>query len=162
MKKITIVFPKPGKIDRLLSALLFSVLLSFAAGCAGLKEGSRGFVGVSTKVLEDNLNIAKAREFEMDFNSCYFKAQGILADIGSYVYVKDNAKKLIAVYVSEQDTTPVGLFFKSKTKSRTQILVSSPSNYARDVMAEKVFSAIEKSLKEKKVEVQLDSIEGKK
>ena len=161
MRQNADVLYKTGKICRLISALVFCVLLYFSAGCTGFKEGVKGIAGVSTKVLEDNLNNAKAKEFELDFNACYFKAQGALKDIGAYIYAKDNAKKMIAAYVSEQDTTPVGLFFKSTTKSRTQVLVSSPSNYAKDVIAEKVFSAIEKSLKEKKVEVQLDTIEGK-
>ena len=161
MKQDADVFHKACKIGRLISALLFGTLLYFTAGCCGFKEGVRGIAGVSTKVLEDNLNNAKAKEFELDFKSCYFKAQGVLKDIGAYIYAKEKAKNLIAVYVSEQDTTPVGLFFESTAKNRTRIQVSSPSNYSRDVISEKVFSAIEKSLKEKKVEVQLDTIEGK-
>jgi hypothetical protein len=49
---------------------------------------------------------------------------------------------MIAIYVSETDTTPVGLFFKEIDKSNTQVEVSSPSTYAKELISEKVFKLL--------------------
>jgi hypothetical protein len=62
--------------------------------------------------------------------------------IGAYIYVKDIKKHMIAIYVSETDTTPVGLFFKEIDKSNTQVEVSSPSTYAKELISEKVFKLL--------------------
>jgi hypothetical protein len=150
---------KSKKFKFWLSIAVF-VFCSFSlSGCAGFQETVKGFKGVSTKVLEDNLKDAAAKEFKMDYKSCYYETKELLKGIGAYIYAEDTKKKLIAVYVSEQDTTPVGLFFKEIDKNKTQIRVSSPSSYAKELISETIFSAIDKSLKEKKVNVQLDVAE---
>jgi hypothetical protein len=142
--------------------ILVSILCTIAIlGCGGFKEGLRGFAGISTKVLEEDKPSAISRSFNYDYNTCYLKVKGIIKEIGAYIYAKDNEKKMIAIYVSGQDTTPVGLFFEEVDKANTKIQVSSPSAYAKELISEKIFSALEKSLKAKKVEVQLDAIEGK-
>jgi len=70
----------------------------------------------------------------------------ILKRSGSHVYAGGVKKHMIAVYLSEQDTTPVGLFFSEMDKDDTLIEVSSPSTYAKEVVAEKVFTGLEKLL----------------
>jgi hypothetical protein len=136
------------------AAIILLALL--IGGCSGLREAVKGFKGVSTKVLEDNLKDSSKKDFNLDYETAYYKAEGVLGDIHCYVYAKDPQKKLIAVYVSETDTTPVGIFFKAIDKNRTQIQVSSPSSFAKESIAEKFFAALDKTLKEKKVNVQLD------
>jgi len=132
------------------------------SGCVGFKEGLRGFRGISTKILEEGKTNAIYKSFNYDYNTCYLKVKGMLQDIGAYIYAADNRKRMIAIYVSEQDTTPVGIFFEGLDKANTKIQVTSPSLYAKETISGKIFSALEKSLKAKKVEVELNAIEGKK
>jgi len=148
------------------SHLLFILIsltgIMFIAGCVGFKEGLRGFAGISTKVLEEGKPNAISSSFNYDYNTCYLKVREILKDIGAYIYAKDSQKKMIAIYVSEEDTTPVGIFFEEVDKANTKIQVSSPSVYAKELISGKIFSTLEKSLKAKRVEVELNAIEGKK
>lgn len=138
--------------------LIIFLLVLCVAGCAGLEEAVRGFKGVSTKVLEDNRKDALKKDFPLGDETLYYKSQEILKDLGCYIYAKDFQKKLIAVYVSEADTTAVGLFFQAIDKNRTQVQVASASSFAKEAVAEKFFAALDKSLKEKKVKVKLDSV----
>jgi len=117
-------------------------------GCAALKESGRWLVGVSTKDIESSRKGALIRSFNYGYNACYDKARKILLDIGAYIYAKN--KDMIAIYVSEEDTTPVGLFFKKIDAQRTQIEVSSPSTYAKELISGKVFSALEGNADETK------------
>ncbi len=124
--------------------LLLLVLLFCSGCCAGLKENLRGMAGISTKVLEDNLPSALTKEFNLGYDAAYAKTKSILKEINAFIYALDESKKLIAVYVSEKDTTPVGVFFKEIDSGKVQLQVSSPSSYARELIAGKVFSGLEK------------------
>ena len=119
----------------------FIILLS---GCANLKEAARGFAGVSTKILEDNRKTAVAKTVASDYFTAYNKALGALKEIGAYVYAQGIKEHLIAIYVSSTDTTPVGIFFKEVDANNTRLEVSSPSSYARDLIAEKLFAELGK------------------
>ena len=127
----------------IICVLSFVILMS---GCAMIKEGAKGFAGVSTKVIEQSRKDAITKTFNYDYNTCYNKVKRILKERGSYIYAEDLKKQLLAIYVSEQDTTPVGLFFKKIDANNTQIEVSSPSTYAKEFIATRVSSALEKLL----------------
>ncbi len=116
------------------------------SGCAGMKEGFKGFLGISTDILEKNRKSAVTKSVSYDYFTCYAKVLDILKRNGSCVYARDIKKHMIAVYVSEQDTTPVGVFFSEMDKNNTLLEVSSPSTYGKEVVAEKVFSGLEKLL----------------
>ena len=88
-------------------ALSFVILTS---GCAGAKEAVKGFVGVSTKVLEDGRGNAIKKDFGYDLAETHSRVKKVLLNYGAYIYSDDLEKNLIAVYVSEEDTTPVGIF----------------------------------------------------
>jgi hypothetical protein len=123
----------------------FGLIMVFVSGCGvGLKEGFRGVAGISTKVLEDNLSSATSKEFNLGYDSAYSKAQKSIKEIGAYVYAVDKSKNLIAIYVSEKDTTPVGIFFKPLENTKTRVLISSPSKFAKEFIAGKIFSGLEK------------------
>ncbi len=125
--------------------ILLMAALLFCSGCGvWLKEGLQGVAGVSTKVLEDKLSSALTREFNLDYNTVYSKAKDILKNINTHIYAIDNSKNLIAIYVSETDTTPVGIFFKGLNKTKTQVRVSSPSPHAKELIAGKLFAGLEK------------------
>lgn len=123
--------------------LIFAFYIFNFIGCATIIEGAKGFAGMSTKVIEDNRKDAIKKTFNHDYNACYNKAKETLEVIGAYIYAENKNKNLIAVYVSEEDTTPVGLFFKSIDSSSTQVEVSSPSTYAKELIAKKIFFGLE-------------------
>ena len=112
-------------------------------GCASLKEKTRCVAGVSTKELEEGRKDALRKTFTYDYPSCFSKTKGILQDIGAYIYAKDINKNMIAIYLSEQDTTPVGIFFKEIDSVSTEVEISSPSTYAKEMIAQKLFTALE-------------------
>jgi hypothetical protein len=128
------------------------ILAFLLCGCAAVKETAKGLAGISTRELEKGRKNAIVKTFNYDYFSCYTKTLDVLQDIGAYVYAKDIKKHLIAVYVSGEDTTPVGFFFKEIDANNTQVEVSSPSSYAKESVAIKVFSSLEESLHPKEKE----------
>ncbi len=131
------------KVLRRLGSLAFlGYFLLQMLGCAGIKEMTRGFLGVSTRSLEKARKNAASQNFSYDYFSAYTKTLDALKGMNAYIYRKNIKKYMIAIYVSETDTTPVGIFFKEIDKDNTQIEVSSPSSYGRDAISAKLFSAL--------------------
>ncbi|MFA6384805.1 MAG: hypothetical protein WCY10_05485 [Candidatus Omnitrophota bacterium] len=114
------------------------------AGCCGFKEGSRGFLGVSTKVLEDGRQNAISRTYPVNYAKCLETVNTALADSKAYVYARKDADKMIAFYLTESDTTPVGVFFTEKDGSATEVAVSSPSRYAKEFITDKIAAGFNK------------------
>jgi len=129
----------------LAGVISYLALMVILAGCATVKEIGKGFLGVSTKVLEDGRPTAVKKTFNSDFETCYNKTKTLLKEKKAYIYCEDSAKKMIAFYISEDDTTPVGLFFTEESSSKTQVEVSSPSTFAKDAFAKTIFEGISKS-----------------
>lgn len=127
--------------------LLFTVLL----GCATVKEAAKGFAGVSTRVLEEKRKEALKESFVIGYDSCYAKVKDMLKekDKESPIYAEDVQKKMIGVYFSETDTTPVGIFFTEEEKGRTMVEISSPSTYAKEYIANRIFTGINALVKPK-------------
>lgn len=130
-----------------LSILMLTVLL--LTGCCGPKEAMRGFLGISTKVLEDNREGAIKREFNSDIASMHGKVKDILKAEGAYIYKDDLKQNLIALYVSEADTTPVGVFFTDVDGKSTRIEISSPSTYGKETIAGIIFGSLDGTRKPK-------------
>ena len=116
----------------------------FIYGCVSLKETGRGFLGVSTKILEQTRDEALQKEFAIDEVACYARAEEILKAIGAYIYAKK--PKMLAIYVSDQDTTPVGIFIESQGVSTSKIGVSSPSTDAKEYIAMRLFKRLDRFL----------------
>lgn len=125
--------------------ILLCCFVTVAWGCANFKEGVRKISGVSTKDLEDSRKDSVTKAFNLGHDACYDKVEGILKKIGAYVYAKDARKTMIAIYVSEQDTTPVGIFFKDIDANNTGVEVSSPSSAARETISQKIFTLMEEA-----------------
>jgi hypothetical protein len=118
-------------------------------GCATIKEAAKGIAGNSTKALEENRKSALVKTFDYDYFSCYTKTVDILKKrSGAYIYVQDIKRHMIALYVSEADTTAVGIFFKEIDNNKTQVEVSSASTYAKELIAGKVFDLLNPKQKE--------------
>ena len=119
--------------------LFLTVLL---AGCAETREVCKGLLGVSTKVLEDGRKDAVKKEFNYNLIACHNKIRQILKDSGAYIYCDDLEKDMLAVYVSEEDTTPVGIFLTENGKFRTLVEVSSPSIYGKETISKAIFESL--------------------
>ncbi len=121
--------------------------IALLSGCAGPVEIARGLAGVSTKVLEDGRSQAAARSFPGAYAACRDKVDNVLIENKVYVYARNEAKKMIAFYMSESDTTPVGVFFREIDSSNTEVAVTSPSRYAKQFIADRIAAEFEKKPK---------------
>jgi hypothetical protein len=131
---------------RLLFGIWCLVLVILTGGCLAIKETAKGIAGLSTKVLEEGRENGITKTFNYDYRACYNKVRDILKQGTSYIYAQDIKKHMMAIYVSEEDTTPVGIFFTEKGASITEVEVSSPSTYAKELIAQRLFSALDRSL----------------
>lgn len=138
--------------------LLATVLL----GCAGVKEVCKGLLGVSTKVLEDGRKDALKKEIGYDLISCKKRIKAILEERGFIIYADDSKNNLLALYISEQDTTPVGVFLTEKSKGVTLIEVSSPSTYGKEKVADVLFDTLTKELNPQAEKGQVDVAQTEK
>lgn len=134
------------RIRQYLVIILLGSIVVCLLGCSVLKEGIKGVAGISTKILEDTRSEAVSKTFNCGYNACYEHVKEILGRIGVYVYAQDLKKHMIAVYVSIEDTTPVGIFLSEIDKDNTKIEVSSPSAFAKELVSKKIFLSLEKSL----------------
>ena len=136
---------------RFILPVIFYLLITILSGCATIKELGKGFVGVSTQVLEDKRKDALKKSFALDYNDCYLKVKDILNQKGkeSVVYAQDSKNKMIAIYFSLTDTTPVGIFFTEGPGPNTLIEISSPSTYAKEEIANRIFRGIDALIKPK-------------
>jgi len=133
--------------------------LSLCAGCGiTMKEAARGFLGTSTKILEDERPQAISRDFPCKQAECRKKVMELLAEMKTHIYRQEG--DLIAMYYSESDTTPVGIFV-TQGGEKAIVEVTSPSTYVREHVSRSLFSGLDKMFKQKKVNVQLDAIEKK-
>lgn len=133
------------------SSCLLSVVLS---GCSTVKEMGKGFAGVSTQILEQKRADALKKSFALSYQDCYAKTKEVLTkdapakdalEQGAntpYIYAEDSEKKMIAVYLTPTDTTPVGIFFTEEAGVNTLIEISSPSIYAKEEIANRIFSGL--------------------
>jgi hypothetical protein len=128
------------------------LVLGFLSGCATMKECAKGLAGVSTKILEDQRSNAIKKQYSLKYSDCYAKSRKALLAAGAYIYSEDTRKRLIAAYLSETDTTPVGVFFEQADADNTRVEVSSPSIYAKELIAEKLDKALSPAKEEEKVE----------
>jgi len=131
------------KSPRLILGALVVVILSLVSGCASLKEALKGVAGISTDQLELARKSAVIKTFDLDYNTCNGRLRKALKFMDSYIYTEDKTKNLIAIYVDYNDTTPVGIFITSLGDNLTKVEVSSPSSFARDLIATKMFGFIE-------------------
>lgn len=150
-------------------------LITVLSGCSMIAEVGKGVAGVSTKVLEDKRRDALKKSFALGYNDCYAKVKDILAKdsisvkdssdkevvIKPYIYAEDPKKKMIAIYLSQADTTPVGIFFTEEQAGNTLVEVSSPSVYAKEEISKKIFSGIDALIKPKIIEEKKSNVEEK-
>jgi hypothetical protein len=131
-----------GMRSRMKVCVVMAVAVFAAAAVTGC-ETVRGVAGISTKILEDTRPEAQKRVFACDIEACYKKAEASLKKAKSYIYARDRKAHMIAAYMSETDTTPVGVFM-TEQESGTLVEVSSPSGFAREITAELLFADLEK------------------
>jgi hypothetical protein len=124
---------------------LIAVFL-FLSGCAVISEGFKGVTGLSTRSLERTRTSAAADEFSCSLAACQKLVRDEVRSMGSYIYADSSRKNLIAIYVSENDTTPVGIFFTEVNADTTRIEVSSPSSRAKELISGRLFARLKMKL----------------
>ena len=142
-----------------LSTLLFLAIL--LSGCAGIKEVCKGIAGVSTQVLEDTRKDGLSQVIGYDLLTCHNKIKSILKEEGAYIYADDLSKDMLALYISEEDTTPVGVFLTEKSKGSTLVEVSSPSTYGKETISNLLFDTLNRELKGEPKKGHIDAVKTK-
>ncbi|MBU1124522.1 MAG: hypothetical protein KKC84_00680 [Candidatus Omnitrophica bacterium] len=115
-------------------------------GCAKVREALKCGVGISTQALEDERANALKKTVALSYSDCYQKSKKILARRGAYIYAEDASKQMIAIYISQEDTTCAGIFFTQKDSSQTEVAISSTSTFAKELVAKWLFIGLEKPL----------------
>lgn len=131
----------------------------FISGCASIKEAAEGIAGVSTKAVEDGRGNALKKSFNYEYAECVKEVRKILSAAHCYIYADVPKKELIAVYISESDTTPVGIFFKKIDAGSTQVEVSSPSTFGKEFVFGKISAVLEKKITLTDLEVETNARE---
>ena len=138
---------KIQKLRPLSLVLIFMFFIFNLTGCSTVKdtvrETAKGIIGVSTKEIEASRKDSLKKQFNYAYNDCYDKVIKVLKFIGAYVYTQDNTKNMIALYVSQTDTTAAGVFFTKIDANNTQVEVCSASTFAKEFIAESIFSQLE-------------------
>lgn len=123
--------------------MLLVVLVFSISGCMASEEYARKVLGVSTEDLEVRRSTGIKKNFDMDFDSCFERAQEVLKDIDAYIYARQKWNELIAIYRTEKDTTPVGVFFSAVSGKVTEVEVVSPSSFIAEEVSQKLFLGLE-------------------
>lgn len=147
-------------IQCVISLLAGCGLLSLS-GCASMKEAGRGIAGTSTKILEESRADALKKKFNSDDRAVTLRVKESLKKTGCYIYRQEPDKGLIAVYLSEADTTPVGVFLKLLDSGATLVEISSPSTYAKEFLMEKISQDLKDLIKAEKKESLEAEAQGK-
>jgi hypothetical protein len=119
-----------------------AAFIVFVSGCAGLREFGRGIAGTSTKILEQGRGSAVTATFNLNREACYTQTRDFLDLTNAYIYARDAQQTMLAIYVSQADTTPVGIFFKSTDDTHTVVEVTSPSTQAKEFIATRLFQVL--------------------
>jgi hypothetical protein len=109
----------------------------FTSGCTTIKEGAKGVAGLSTKILEEKRGEALKTTYDCQLAKCYTDVARMLNNTSSYIYAR-KPNQMLAIYISEEDTTPVGIFFTKISDTQTQVEVSSPSVYGKEAISRRV------------------------
>ena len=109
------------------------------ASYAGVDQGLKALVGFATSEVEESRPRAYAKTFNYDFNACYSMVEGIFSKMPkTTIYAK--SEYMIAVYYTDPNTTPVGVYIVQAGSGRTQVQVSSPSSSAKEWVAKNLFN----------------------
>lgn len=135
--------------------------LVFLSGCASMTEMCRGFAGTSTRIIDEKRPEALKKEFQGDIQTVSARVRESLKKTGCYVYRQEPDKGLTAVYLSEKDTTPAGVYLTQLDSGATLVEVSSPSTYAREFLIEKLSGDLKDLIKVEKKETTEEPVQEK-
>jgi len=128
-------------MKKILFAVSICIFLSgcgtFKENCETSKELFKGFLGFSTKEVEEYRKDATIKILNCGYDACYALIEGKLKE--AFIPVYSRSRELIAVYYVDLNTTPVGIFFKAIDANHTQVEVSSPSPGARNAVFDALF-----------------------
>lgn len=137
------------KIPMVKQFALFFLIINLA-GCANTRadivEAAKCVAGFSTKVLDDQRPNALKKTFALDLKDCGALIRDTLKRTHSYIYAEDPKSNFIAIYLSETETTPVGIYLTAIDAARTQVEVSSPSTYAKETVLKRISQSVDNKL----------------
>jgi len=128
---------------RKIGIFLLFLSIGFLTGCSGLKEATKGFLGVSTKELENGRKDSLKKDFSGSFEYVHKKIKDALRANNAYIYKDAKSLDFIALYISEKDTTPAGIFLTKIEENKIRVEVSSPSTYAKELIYKIVLNALQ-------------------
>lgn len=138
-KKIsTLIYELAKRVSIVFVVAVF--LASALAGCASMPEAWKGFLGISTKILEEGRKDALTKVFDRGYADCYSYIESILKEKSNIISIYAKNKDMIAFYYISTNDTPVGAFFIAEDASHTRVEISSPSRNAKERVAELLFS----------------------
>ena len=129
---------KDRRVIRAVWGLACICAAGMLAGCVGPSEMCRGFAGISTEILKQGRGDAVTHTYAADAAAADVIVRGVVQKSGAYIYAEEQNPRLIACYVSETDTTPVGIFIVPQSAGSVEVMVASPSRYAKERMAAQV------------------------
>ena len=123
-------------------------MLIVLSGCARVFDIPKAFWGSSTRALEEARVDAITKTYSCNFRQCY-QAVLLVAEEKEYmVFIKDMYKQVIVLMKvpGTVDTTEIGIFFTELNENQVKIYVSSLSSHAKRIVADILFSELDKSL----------------
>lgn len=126
--------------------IAISAVCVLLSGCATPGDMWEGFAGVSTKAIEETRPNALVKVFDYDYKTCYAKVRDVLErmpKVSIYAEKVSTATEyegMIAVYLIDPNTTPVGIFLSKVDPTHTKVEVSSESTHAKEWVAKNIFS----------------------
>ena len=115
------------------TAAVFFVL---AQGCASFSGRVNGFLGKSVREIESSRIKSVKLVIPGDYDTVYAGVLSELKKEGRYIYRQDRNGRLIAFYMSNENTTVAGVFFKETAEGKIELEIASPSSDARNLLAE--------------------------
>ena len=119
-------------------------------GCARVSETAKIVWGSSTRALEEARTDAKTKTYSCTFSQCFDQVLKIATEEKYTVFIQDRVHGRVVVMGvrGNLNTTEVGIFFDELDESRVKIDVTSLSTTAKIKVAEALFTALSKELKE--------------
>lgn len=124
--------------------LICSVLILSLCGCGRLTEFVKGIWGSSTQSLGKARLDALSKIYQCQYSDCFDAGLKAVQNQGFQVFLKDKKKQHIVLMgiPGNIDTTEVGVFFVKVTDDAVRIEVTSLSQHAKEIVAERLFNKL--------------------
>ncbi len=113
--------------------------LAVSGCCTTPREMLKIAIGNSTRSIEQARPNSLTKVVGYDYGTCYVKTETLIKKIPNLsIYAKN--EDMIALYYTEVNVTPVGVFFTEMDPNHTRVEIASESPDAREYVAKSVFA----------------------